>query len=148
MKIRRIADSQVLLVEDNPDDVLITQRALRKGSIKNTLHVVNDGEEALCFLYKKEEYCDAPTLCLILLDLNMPRMDGFEVLETIKGDDTLKCIPVIILTSSERSKDIERAYRLGCNSYIRKPVNFEQFIKVLVETKRYWLTFCEITLVK
>ena len=134
----------ILLVEDNPDDVLITKRAWKKGQIKNELCVVNDGEEALRFLHKKGDYSDAQTPCLILLDLKMPKSDGFEVLENIKNDEEMKRIPVIVLTSSDRPADIERAYALGCNSYIVKPVNFDKFIKALLEIENYWLVICKI----
>ena len=134
----------ILLVEDNPDDVLITRRAWKKGDIKNPLIVVDDGEKALKFLRKEGEYKNAPTPCLILLDLKMPRSDGFEVLETIKADDTMKIIPVIVLTSSDRDLDIERAYQLGCNSYIVKPLSFENFVKAIIEIEHYWLTISEL----
>lgn len=134
----------VLLVEDNPDDVLITKRAWMKGQIKNQLCVVNNGEEALQFIYKKGIYSDAQTPCLILLDLKMPKSDGFEVLENIKKNDELKKIPVIVLTSSDRTADIERAYSLGCNSYIVKPVNFDKFIKALIDIEKYWLIISKI----
>ena len=141
INMEKITDSTgaILLVEDNPDDVLITRRAWKKGDIKNPLIVVNDGEKALKFLRKEGEYKNAPTPCLILLDLKMPRSDGFEVLETIKADDTMKIIPVIVLTSSDRDIDIERAYQLGCNSYIVKPVSFENFVKSIIEIEHYWL---------
>lgn len=142
--MNKITDNPVLLVEDNPDDVLITRRAWKKGGLKNQLCIVNNGEEALMFLRREEGYVDAPTPCLILLDLKMPRMDGFDVLEIIKDEDTLRSIPVIILTSSERDKDIERAYQLGCNSYIKKPVNFTNFIEAITEIKRFWLTLSKI----
>lgn len=142
--MNKITDKPVLLVEDNPDDVLITRRAWKKGGLKNQLCIVNNGEEALMFLRREEGYVDAPTPCLILLDLKMPRMDGFDVLEIIKDEDTLRSIPVIILTSSERDKDIERAYQLGCNSYIKKPVNFTNFIEAITEIKRFWLTLSKI----
>jgi CheY-like chemotaxis protein len=105
---------------------------------------VNDGEEALRFLHKKGDYSDAQIPCLILLDLKMPKSDGFEVLENIKNDDEMKKIPVIVLTSSDRPADIERAYALGCNSYIVKPVNFDKFIKALLEVENYWLVICKI----
>jgi CheY-like chemotaxis protein len=142
--VDRITEYPVLLVEDNPDDVLITRRAWKKGGLRNQLYVVNNGEDALRFLNKEEEYGDVPTPCLILLDLKMPRMDGFEVLETIKGDEALRSIPVIVLTSSERHDDIERAYQLGCNSYIVKPVSFTNFIETIVDLRRFWLTINKI----
>ena len=139
-----MTDNPVLLVEDNPDDVLITRRAWKKGGLKNQLCIVNNGEEAIMFLRREEGYVDAPTPCLILLDLKMPRMDGFDVLKIIKDDDTLRSIPVIILTSSERDKDIEHAYQLGCNSYIKKPVNLTNFIEAITEIRRFWLTLSKI----
>jgi CheY-like chemotaxis protein len=132
------------MAEDNPDDVLITRRAWKKGHIKNRLYIVNNGEEALEFLYKQGEYVNAPTPSLMLLDLNMPRVDGFEVLKVIKQDPRLKRIPVIVLTTSDREKDIQLAYDLGCNSYIVKPVNYDNFLKAVVEIQRYWIILNEI----
>jgi len=134
----------ILLVEDNPDDVLITQRAFKKGMIKNKLYTVENGIEALKFLHKDEDYFDVPVPALILLDINMPLMDGFQVLEKIKGDEELRKIPVIMLTTSERDSDIERAYSLGCNSYIVKPVNFQKFLEVVVNAQEYWLQISKI----
>ena len=106
--------------------------------------MTNNGDEALQFIYKKGIYSDAQTPCLILLDLKMPKSDGFEVLENIKKNDEMKKIPVIVLTSSDRTADIERAYALGCNSYIVKPVNFEKFIKALIDIEKYWLIISKI----
>lgn len=137
-------NNSILLVEDNPDDVLITRRALLKGRVKNTLHVVGDGEKAIKFLRKEDEYQKSPTPMFILLDLKMPKLDGFQVLKEIKSDDKLKSIPVIVLTTSDRDKDVEDAYRLGCNSYIVKPVSFENFINTVVKIKEYWLTISQI----
>ena len=133
-----------LMAEDSPDDVLITKRAWKKGNIKNKLYVVNDGEEALDFLYKRGEYVDAPSISLLLLDLNMPRMNGFEVLETIKTDAGLRSLPVVVLTTSNRDDDVERAYDLGCNSYICKPVSYINFLQAVIEIQRYWILLCEI----
>ncbi len=127
----RRANNPVLLVEDNPDDVLITKRAWKKGQIQNQLIVVNNGEEALLFLRKEGKYSETPTPSLILLDLNMPRIDGFQVLELIKKSEKFNHIPVIVLTSSERSQDIDKAYKLGCNNYIVKPVSYEKFIEAV-----------------
>ena len=129
----------ILLAEDNLDDVLITKRAWQKGQIKNKLYVVNDGEEALEFLFRKGRYVDAPSPSLILLDLKMPRVDGFEVLEKIKTNHELKKIPIIVLTSSRRDLDIDRAYELGCNSYIVKPVDFHKFAESVKDIGLYWL---------
>ena len=134
----------ILLVEDNPDDIIITQRAWKKGLIRNKLYVVKDGEQALDFLYKKGEYAGAPTPCLILLDLKMPRVDGFEVLKTVKRDVILKSIPVVVLTSSRVNSDLDRAYDLGCNSYIVKPVNYDNFLEAVIDIQRYWILVCEI----
>lgn len=137
-------NNSILLVDDNPDNVLITKRALLKGRVKNTLHVVGDGEKAIKFLRKEDEYQKSPTPTLILLDLKMPKLDGFQVLKEIKSDDKLKSIPVIVLTTSDRDKDIEDAYRLGCNSYIVKPVSFESFIKTVIEIGEYWLIISRV----
>jgi len=117
--------------------VLITQRMWVKASVSKPLIAVNDGEEALKFLRKQGEYVDAPTPSLLLLDLKMPRIDGFEVLETMKNDDTLKDIPVIVLTSSERREDMEQAIKLGCERYIVKPVNLDGFLKTIEEIKHF-----------
>jgi len=138
------SDHPVLLAEDNPDDILITQRAWRKGLIKNELYVVKDGEEAIDFLYRKGKYLDAPRPSLMLLDLKMPKVDGFEVLKTMKGDDALKKMPIIVLTTSNRHEDVNRAYEMGCNAYIVKPVSFDNFIKAVAEIQRFWLILCEI----
>jgi len=137
-------DYPVLLAEDNPDDILITQRAWKKGLIKNKLYVVKDGEEALDFLYKKRKYLDVPKPSLMLLDLKMPKVDGFEVIQTIKGNDALKRMPIIVLTTSNRHEDVNRAYEMGCNAYLVKPVLFDNFIKAVAEIQRFWLILCEI----
>ena len=143
MRMSSISDP-ILLVEDSENDVLITRRAWKKGHIKNPLHVVNDGEEAIGFLRREGSHAGAPKPSLILLDLKMPKMDGFEVLQEIKRDARTRSIPVIVLTSSNRSSDIDRAYELGCNSYIVKPVNFEKFINAIVGLSHYWLEICTI----
>jgi len=134
----------ILMAEDNENDILITRRAWKKGNIRNQLHVVNDGEEVLDFLYKRNGYENAPTPLLILLDLKMPKMGGFEVIQHIKEDKDLKSIPIIVLTSSDRTVDIGRAYKAGANSYIVKPVNFDKFIKSILEVKNYWLNICKM----
>jgi len=134
----------ILLVDDNPDDIMIAKRAFLKSQIHNKIFVTHNGEEAIQFLRKEGKYKDVPSTGLIILDLNMPKVDGFEVLETIKGDEKLKSIPVIVLTSSSRPEDIERAYKLGCNSFIVKPVSFEDFIEAVMEIKRYWLSLSKI----
>jgi CheY-like chemotaxis protein len=134
----------ILLVEDNPDDIIITKRALQKGKVKNRLYIVHDGEEALHFLKRTGPYEDAPKPALILLDLKMPKVNGFEVLEEIKQDKDLKSIPIIMLTTSAREIDIEKAYQLGCNNYIIKPVSFENFIQTVIKMKEYWLNISRI----
>ena len=137
-------DYPILLAEDNTDDILMVKRAWKKGLLKNNLHIVNDGEEAIDFLYRRGKYSDAPKPSLILLDLKMPKIDGFKVLEIIKNDEELKQIPVIVLTGSNRDKDLERAYELGCNSYIVKPVTLDNFIQAVVDIQRYWILLCKI----
>lgn len=134
----------ILMAEDNQDDIIITKRAWKKGQIKNDLYIVNNGEEALDFVFKRGSYADAPTPAIMLLDLKMPRMDGFEVLESLKKSEQYKKIPIIVLTTSEREQDIKKAYNLGCNSYIVKPVNFENFIKSVIEIHKYWIIQCKI----
>ncbi|MEM1581461.1 MAG: response regulator [Candidatus Bathyarchaeia archaeon] len=134
----------ILLVEDNIDDILITRRAMSKVNIVGRLIVVNDGEEALKILRGENNGKDATLPSLILLDLKMPKVDGFEVLRELRRDERLKILPVIVFTSSDRSEDIELAYKLGCNSYIVKPVKFEDFIRVMEEIKRYWFETSEI----
>lgn len=134
----------ILLVENNQDDIVITKRAMAKGRIRNKMYIVHDGEEAIDFFRKRGKYKNAPTPTLVLLDLKMPRLDGFEVLKEVKSDENLKSIPIIVLTSSERDKDIDLAYKLGCNSYIMKSVNFDNFIKTIISIKHYWLTISKV----
>ncbi len=119
---------------------------MAKGKIRNKLYVTHDGEEAIDFLKKQGKYKDAPTPTLVLLDLNMPKLDGFGVLRQVKSDENLKSIPIIVLTSSERDKDIELAYKLGCNNYIMKPVSFDSFINTVMTIEHYWLTISKIPL--
>jgi CheY-like chemotaxis protein len=137
-------DCPILLAEDNEDDIIMTERALRIGKVKNPIHVVRDGEEALSYLQKTGKYVDAVTPGIILLDLHMPKLDGFEVLSIIKKDDGLRSIPVVVLTTSDRDKDVEEAYRLGCNSYIVKPVAFESFITTIARINEYWLVIAKL----
>ncbi len=137
-------DHSILMAEDSPDDIIITKRAWKVGHIQNPLYIVNNGEEAIEFLYKKGSYTDVPTPSLMLLDLKMPRMDGFEVLSKLKRDNQFRKMPIIVLTTSDRDKDIERAYHLGCNSYICKPMNFEKFIKAVLDIQQYWLNLSKI----
>ena len=137
---------EILLVEDNPDDVELTLRALKKQNITNRIEVVRDGAEALDFIFCTGEYEhrsmeNAPKL--ILLDLKLPRVDGLEVLEKIKSDPRTKAIPVVILTSSREERDIVESYKLGVNSYITKPVDFEQFSESVRQLGLYWLLLNE-----
>ena len=136
----------ILLVEDNPDDVRLTQRALKQNNITNELAVVNDGVEALDYLNNAATAVAGgrgvlPTV--ILLDLKLPRMDGLEVLERIRADERLKRLPVVILTSSKEEQDILQSYDRGANSYIRKPVSFEQFNEAVRQLGLYWLLLNE-----
>ncbi|MFD5040850.1 response regulator [Streptomyces sp. NPDC058378] len=119
---------EVLLVEDDPGDELMTREAFEDNKIRNTLHVVRDGQEALDFLYRQGAYPDAPRPDLVLLDLNLPRYDGRQVLERIKTDPELALIPVVVLTTSSAEEDILRSYKLHANAYVTKPVDLEQFI--------------------
>ena len=121
----------VLLVEDDPGDVLMTREAFEDNKVANRLQVVSDGVSALAFLRKEGEHADAPTPDLVLLDLNLPRMDGREVLEAMKGDDALRSIPVVVLTTSEAEEDVVRSYSLHANAFVTKPVDFDRFIEVV-----------------
>jgi two-component system, chemotaxis family, response regulator Rcp1 len=129
---------EVLLVEDNPVDVIVTNEALKEAKIWNRLHVVGDGVEALDFLYKRGQYASAPKPDLILLDLNLPKKDGREVLEEIKEDPILKRIPVVVLTTSESEIDILRTYQLHANCFITKPVGLEQFSEIIKSIEDFW----------
>ena len=133
-----------LLVEDNPGDVRLTQEALKSHKLQNNLHVVTDGEEAMAFLRKQGKYKDAPRPDIILLDLNLPKKDGREVLAEIKSEPGLKTIPVVIISSSEAEQDIIKSYNLNANCYVTKPVNFDQFIKVVQSINDFWLTIVKL----
>ncbi|MEW5767307.1 MAG: response regulator [bacterium] len=131
---------EILLVEDNPGDVRLMREALDGNKVSYNLHVVKDGVEAMAFLRRKGKYADAPRPELILLDLNLPKKDGREVLAEIKADENLKRIPVIVLTTSKTEEDIFKVYDLNANCYITKPVNLEDFVKVVNTIKDFWLT--------
>jgi len=131
---------EILLAEDNPGDVELTQKALEQGNIINNLHVVGDGVEALSYLRQEGEYADATRPDLILLDLNMPRKDGTEVLEDIKGDADLRRIPVVVMTSSEAEEDIVRSYDLHANAYLTKPIDYDGFLDIVRSIEEFWLT--------
>lgn len=133
---------KILLVEDNVQDIEITQRAFAKGRMRNELAVVRDGEEAIDYLYHRGKYQDpatSPRPGMILLDLNLPKVGGLEVLKQIKKDDQLKQIPVIVLTVSQREEDVVRSYDLGVNTYIQKPVEFDNFMRVVNAVHEYWI---------
>ncbi|HEX9006021.1 MAG TPA: response regulator [Bacteroidota bacterium] len=131
---------EILLVDDNPGDVRLTEEVLKEQKMRNVLHTVPDGEEALAFLRREGKYKDAPHPGLILLDLNLPKKDGREVLAEIKQDKDLQNIPVVILTTSQAEEDVLKAYGLHANCYITKPVDLEQLITVVRNIKDFWLT--------
>lgn len=140
----------ILLVEDNPDDVELALHALKKNNIINHVEVVRDGQEALDYLFYKGKYSNSPHPLpgLILLDLKLPKVDGIEILKDIKVDRKRKLIPVVVLTSSKEEKDVIESYDLGVNSYIRKPVNFDQFVETVKHIGFYWLLMNEQPLIK
>jgi two-component system response regulator len=132
--------AEILLVEDNENDVELTRLAFKKSKLMLSMHHVADGEECMAFLRKQGKYSDAPTPDLILLDLNMPRMDGREVLAEVVADKVLNAIPVVILTTSAQDEEILKLYKLRCSSYIIKPVDFEQFLSAVGLIAEYWFT--------
>jgi len=138
----------ILLIEDNPDHVELILKALRDNNVLNEVHVVSDGEEALEFLYQRGKYMEAPRPGLILLDIRLPGMDGIEFLRQIKADPKLKLLPVVVLSTSEEKKDIMGCYGCGANSYIVKPVGFEEFSKVIKDLKLYWLVVNSLPITK
>ena len=135
---------EILLVEDSPTDALLTKRALADARLINRLHIVEDGVQALAFLRREPPYTDAVRPDLILLDLNLPKKDGREVLGEIKEDDELKVIPVIVLTTSRAEEDVLRSYRLHANCYISKPVDFDSFTEAITTLEKFW--FAVVTL--
>ena len=142
-----VNEVEILLVEDNPNDVELTLRALKKHNLANKVHVVKDGAEALEYIFANGSYAhrkieDHPKL--ILLDLKLPKVDGLEVLRRIKSDERTKVIPVVVLTSSKEERDLTESYRLGVNSYITKPVDFDKFVESVSELGLYWLLLNEL----
>ena len=135
---------EVLLVEDDPGDVLMIREAFEENKVRNHLHVVSDGEEAVDFVRRQGSYADAPRPDLVLLDLNLPRKDGREVLAEIKGDEELSSIPVVVLTTSEAEEDILRSYSLHANAYVTKPVDFERFIQVVRQIDEFFVTVVKL----
>ncbi len=139
-------NKMILLVEDNPDDEALTVRALKKNNIGNTLAIVRDGAEALDFLFCKGAFADRDPLekpQLILLDLKLPKVDGLEVLRRLRGNESTRMLPVVILTSSREEQDLIQSYSLGANSYVRKPVDFNQFVEAVLQLGLYWLVLNE-----
>lgn len=134
----------ILLVEDNPGDIRLTQEAFKEGKMRNNFFVVRDGVEALEFLSKKGEYKNVPRPDIILLDLNLPKKDGREVLEVIKADKHIRQIPVVILTTSKAEEDILRTYNLHANCFITKPVDLEEFMRVVKTIEDFWLTVVKL----
>lgn len=135
---------EILLIEDNPLDVIMTREALEGGKVCNNLSVVEDGEQAMDFLHRKGTYADAPRPDLILLDLNLPRKDGREVLIEIKADPSLHHIPVIILTTSKAEEDVVKSYKLHANCFITKPVDLEQFTNVIKSIEDFWFEIVKL----
>jgi two-component system response regulator len=135
---------QILLVEDNPGDVRLTQEALRDSKMHNRLHVVDDGVKAIQFLRQQPPYAQVPRPDIILLDLNLPRKDGREVLAEIKADDDLRRIPVVVLTTSDDEEDILRTYDLHANCYITKPVDFTRFITIVKSIENFWFSIVKL----
>ena len=133
----------ILLVEDNPDDEFLTRDALRTGGVQHEVVVARDGAEALDWIFSDENAAPAQMPDLVLLDLKLPKMSGFDVLERIRGNGRTKGLPVVILTSSSETQDIQRSYATGANSYVRKPVNFAEFVRAVQALGVYWLTVNE-----
>ncbi|RYX91693.1 response regulator [bacterium] len=135
---------EILLIEDNMADVRLTKEVLKDSKVRNNLHFVMDGVEGVSFLRKEGKYQDAPKPDLILLDLNLPKKDGREVLEEIKNDEMLRRIPVVVLTTSKAEQDILKSYNLHANCYITKPVDLEQFITVVKSIEEFWFTIVKL----
>jgi len=135
---------EVLLVEDNPGDALLTRIALEDSKVSVHLNVVEDGVEAMAFLRKQDKYANVPHPDIVLLDLNLPKKDGREVLAEIKGDKNLKRIPVVVLTTSQAEEDILKAYNLAANCYITKPVDFDQFVKIVRSIENFWFAVVKL----
>ncbi len=135
---------EILLVEDNPGDVRLTVEALKEAKVSNNLHVAEDGVEAMTFLRREGRYAGVPRPDLILLDLNLPKKDGREVLEDVKNDRDLKRIPIVVMTTSKAEEDIVRSYDLHANCYITKPVDLDQFMTVVKSIEDFWLTIVKL----
>ena len=142
--VERNGPIEILLVEDNPGDVRLTREALKEGKVYSNLHTVKDGVEAMEFLRRQGKYSSVPRPDIILLDLNLPKKDGREVLQEIKTDDALKRIPVVVLTTSEAEQDILESYELHANCYVTKPVDLDQFIRVVRSIEDFWLAIVKL----
>ena len=138
------ASADILLVEDNPGDVRLTREAFAELGLESRLHVVNDGEEALEFVFQRGEYDDAPRPDLVLLDLNLPKVDGLEVLEEIKGDPELRRIPVVVLTGSKAEEDIVESYERHTNAYLTKPIDPQEFVDLVQSFESFWLSLVKL----
>lgn len=136
--------ADILLVEDNPGDVRLTKEAFTEIELDEELFVVNDGEEALDFVHRRGDYDDAPRPDLVLLDLNLPRVDGLEVLEDVKGDPELRSIPVVVLTGSEAEEDILESYDRHTNAYLTKPIDPEEFVDLVRSFESFWLSLVKL----
>jgi CheY-like chemotaxis protein len=139
MEITILKMAEILLIEDNPGDVRLVEEALRENKLLNNLSVARDGVEALAFLRREEQYADATRPDLILLDLNLPRKSGHEVLREVKADDNLKRIPVVVLTTSAAEDDILDTYNLHANCYVTKPIGLAQFVEIIRQIENFWL---------
>ena len=135
---------EILLVEDNPGDVRLTREALKDSKLVNKLHVVGDGDEALAFLHKQNKHANAPRPDLIVLDLNLPKKSGLEVLAEIKEDPDLKCIPVVVLTISKSEAEVLQTYNLQANCFISKPIGLEEFLDVVKSIEEFWLSIVRL----
>jgi two-component system, chemotaxis family, response regulator Rcp1 len=135
---------EILLVEDNPSDVILTQIAMRECKIANQLQVASDGEQALRLLRAQGEYANRPRPDLILLDLNLPRMDGRELLAELKTDESLRTIPVVVLTTSDAERDVVQSYELHANAYITKPIDMDQFVRVVRAIDEFWFSIVRL----
>lgn len=135
---------EILYVEDNPGDVELTRDAFTDAKIRNNIHVAEDGQTALDFIFKRNGHEEAPTPDLILLDLNLPKVDGKEVLSVIKNDESVQAIPVVVLTSSEAEADVVKSYQLHANCYVTKPVDLDSFLDVVRTIESFWLTVVKL----
>ncbi len=141
---RKVETIDILLVEDNPGDVRLTKEALKDAKVLNDVHVAKDGVEAIQFLHKEARFENVPTPDLILLDLNLPRKDGREVLAEVKADPKLKRIPIVILTTSKADEDIIKTYNLHANAYITKPVDLSRFVEIIHTLEEFWFSIVRL----